>query len=625
MRDERMSNDPGWFWRWGAPLAAGAGALAAVCFAAASLWELPASQQLWTADRLRDARNTAAVFAAALVVFWTLSRAGDGTMVPARDGSWAAAVIGATAVLAGVSLALHSLDAPLRGDESMNIVGNATQPFAVAVGKYTTPGNHLLHTWLVWVAHQFGGWNRIVLRLPALLAFCLLLPALWWFVRREYGSMAAGFATVFVAASPFFVTFATSARGYTLLLLCFVWALLCAQALVRSPVGRALWAAWAAAIALGFATMPLMAFPAATTVAWMLLARWRMCGRLGMRSFAIKIAAWSAAAVAAASVLYAPVLVTEGVRGFLSGLAKGDVWWPPPDLYVGTSVSRVLMSPAFLWKHWHLAVPAWAQGVLLALVVIGFAVRGRSCGRQGTLAAALVVATGVVWTMRPFDMQPRMAIWALLVLMIAAGAGAALVMERALTLTKAQWPGSASAPARLAVARCGAAALVLGILVWWGGRPAVVSGYGGGPALSRSLPAAAAAMHGQMQSGDHFAINDRLAVPAIAYMNALYDVDDKMGWFAPDPEGSTRWRLHRLLKPRNVPAQDRSSNLSRSRPPHQRLFLFDASSDSPRYGADGVAAQDFLAAHWPDHELVAAVEGGRVYVLGPGGWPAEGP
>ena len=614
------------YWRWGIPLAAMAGALTAACLAAALLWDMGASSQLWTADRLGKTAIGATAFATALLVFWRIGRAAVVPTKCERGHLRAGAVLGVAVVLASVVLAARNLNAPLRGDESMSIVGYATQTFAAAAGKYTSPSNHVLHTVLVWVAHQFGGWNRVVLRMPAFLSFCLLLPVLWWFVRREHGYTAAGFAIVFVGASPFFVSYATDARGYTLLLLFFATALLCGQTLVRAPNSRRLWATWTTVVALGFYTMPLMAFPAVATVIWMLAARWRRYGRDGIALFAGKTAVCSAAALAIAGALYAPVLATEGVDGFLSGLAKGAVQWPPPDTYVGTPVRRALLRPLFLWNYWHTATPAWLPGVLLALVAVGLGVRGRTCGRRGTLGAALVASTVVVWAARPFDVQPRMAIWALLVLMIAAGAGAAFVLEQLLTLTRTRWPKLATS--RFDVARSGVAVVALGAIVWLGGSPKVVSEYGGGDVLTRSLPAMTSAMRGQMRSGDYLTISDRLALPTIAYVKAQHEVDDDAAaWFVPLPNGAARWPAHRLLAPRRKRAfADPTTSASesaaagshgayRSEPSPARLFLFDASSHSPRYGADGVRAQDFLEAHWPNHEVAAAAEGGRVYVL----------
>ena len=183
-----------------------------------------------------------------LLACWRLARHGDGNFSfttegdpvgGGRRGSARAEVVLAAIVIAtGVALSAYFLDVPLRLDESRTIVKYASQPFGMAVTSYQTTNNHVLHTMLVWAAHQLGGWNRVVLRLPAFLSFCLLLPVLWWFARREYGPTAAAFTTALAAGTPYFVEYATSARGYMPLLLLFVVALLCGQSLVRRPEGK---------------------------------------------------------------------------------------------------------------------------------------------------------------------------------------------------------------------------------------------------------------------------------------------------------------------------------------------------------------------------------------------------
>ena len=338
--------------------------------------------------------------------------------------------LAAVTIGACVALAAYWLDLALGLDESTTIASYATQPLAVA-SKYDRPNNHVLHTLLVWVAHQLGGWHRVVLRLPAFLSFCLLLPALWWFARREYGPTAAPFATLFAGTSPFLVTYATSARGYTLLLLFFAAALLCGQRLVEAPKRTALWAAWATAVALGLYTLPLMAYPAAASGAWMLMARWRRCGRHQFGPFLVKTAIWSAAALALAFVLYLPALATEGVADL-----RDKLEWCCYSM--GVSPIAFVEYPFGLWHRWQLPIPAWAQGALLALVVVGAAARGRSCGRKGTLLLATGLAWGLLFTAHPEGAAPRFAIWVLMVFLILAGTGAAVAFEGALART-ARW------------------------------------------------------------------------------------------------------------------------------------------------------------------------------------------
>ena len=505
------------------------------------------------------------------------------------------------------------------------MLDHLTQPLAVAASAYDDTNNHVLHTLLVWVAHQFGGWNRIALRMPAFLSFCLLLPALWWFVRREYGPTAALFATAFASTSPFFVNLATNARGYTLIMLLFVVALLCGQALVRSPDRKALWAAWAGALALGFYTVPLMAFSAATAVAWMLIARWRRCGNAGLPSFAARTAAWSVAALAVAVALYLPVFLA-------GGLASARTVATTSSKFVGSAI-ELAAHPLVLWGDWQWALPGWAQAALLALVVAGATARGRSCGRRGTL----LLATGAAWApmvAHPLLLEARMAVWTLLVCCILAGAGAALVLDGAVAQARARWPTVVTGPRRRGV-QCVALALVLASCWRWSAKPEnwITSPNGIGLFASPSALAMTLSTAGQMQPGDYLGtckIFD--SYRQLPYIMTIHPVLHYLGNYnsgAVDREDSALKvrQLHR------VGTADEAQIFSRLPPqralplpwthPHGRLFLFgphqSARCDPP---ALFESLPDVLEAQWPNHELVAtfANEGtfggtSKVYVL----------
>ena len=450
----------------------------------------------------------------------------------------------AAAIATAVVLAATYLDVRLRYDEIKTMTSYATHSLAVAASTYDDTNNHVLHTLLVWVAHQFGGWNRVVLRLPAFLSFCLLLPALWWFVRREYGPPTALAATALVGASPFFVSYATNARGYTLLALLFVTALLCGQALVWSPNRKALWAAWAAAIALGFYTVPVMVFPAVATGAWMLLARWRRCGREGFRPFAVRTVAWSAVALALAGALYLPAIAAEGARGVQEEFAIKSHLTVRPLQLVGY--------PLVLWRSWHLTTSAWAQGVLFALVVVGATAPGRTCRRRGTLLLATILAWGLLFLAHPLLLQARMAIWALLVCTVLAGSGAVLVLERSLARARARWPrlgvGSGSR-----VVACSVVTFVLGVSAWRATTGSeVITGIADFNRPSPDPATMAWSVVEQMRPGDYLTATCRtVALPAVLYVRELHDVDFDVAWFHTVTDSPRHWNVHRLPAPKS--------------------------------------------------------------------------
>ena len=604
---------PPWYWQWGAPLTAGLGLLAAGALVAVASWDLAEAARIVQPG---DAALAAAVFAAALLLFWRVARVDAKSLDDDWSGTRGEIVVAALVASAGVVLAAYYLDLPLQDDETATMI-QATRPLAATASEYASTNTHMLHTLLVWVAHRIAEWDRIAARAPAFLSFSVLLPLLWRFTRREYGPTAALFALVFGAASPYFVQYATNARGYTLMLVLFASALLCGQALVRTPERRAPWALWAATIGLGFFALPIMVFPAAVAVTWMVLARWRRCGRKELRPFVAKTAAWSSAALAIAGALYAPVIAMEGPRDVLDALSHAYRTLNR-GLNTDTRALMLLPMPAYLWRDWYEAFPTWAHGALLALTVVGAAVPGRSCGRSGTLFLALVVPTAALLTLMLFPLPPRMAIWALLVCVVLAGAGAGFLLEHALAWAGSRWPGVVAGPRPVAL-RYGVAALCFAVIALvvvprqlthhdrraWPGLLAMTSSV-----AATALP------------GDSFVACGTVRARAMVYMHGLYSVEQKTEWWEPVPGQRGPVRSSVLVHHLRGFAADPAPGVSSSPPAAPggggggRLYFFESLTRAgPRCRPEEVLMSSILEATWPRHETVAAFDTGRVYAL----------
>lgn len=342
-----------------------------------------------------------------------------------EERAWEAAVF-VVVVATGIVLTAAKLGGPLGVDEGWTAGQYVLEPFRVAASKYDDPNNHLLHTLLAWGAHRTFGPSVVALRIPAFLSWCLLLLAVWWFVRKEIGWPAAALATTFVGTSRFLLEYGSSARGYGLVLLLFMLALLVGRTLVHRPGNNLRWALWAGLLALGFFAVPVMVFPASIVVAWMLLSRLQRNGARGMAAFSARTATWSVVAAVLGLLLYLPAMVSHGASAFFGNEFVATVD-RSPGVYM----------PLHLWPRWHRTVPAWGQAVLLALIAVGtFSSRkprsGPPAGTQrpgGRLAAAVGAGSTVVLLAWPVVLWPRAAAWLLLAFMIVAGAGASAVSE----------------------------------------------------------------------------------------------------------------------------------------------------------------------------------------------------
>ena len=625
MERDRPLLDAGWLWRWGTLATAGLGALAAAGVFAGWVWD-PEFQRPDSVGRIVaetvvwfDQAVAATAFSAVLLACRTIVGPGAPAALPASFamGRRTEALLAATAIGTGVVVATLHLDGIFSLDETRMLGGLVVnQPLAVATGSYDDPNNHVFLTILVWIAHQLGGLNRIVVRLPAFLAFCLLLPMLWRFVRDEYGPGAAVFATAFVSVSPHFISYATVARGYTLQFLLFATALVCGQRLVQRPGGKRLWAIWVGALALGLFTIPLMAFPVAVTATWMLLARWRRFGRDGLGSFAARTAAGLAATVVVAGALY---LVATDVREVYTTLTT--ITAAVAGHEARAKLLERMLSPVVMWQHWHMGVPPWVRGALMALVFVGAAGAGRSCGRRGTLPLATGLATGLLVLVLGVVLYPRLMMWALMVLLILAGVGASLVLERAVVRAGARWPSIATARGRRVV-QWGALVLVLGTLSWWASRPGVRIAHFW-PSIRCSTPAAWWCLDGstpgqvppvatlavveRLRPGDYFTScyrDRRVAVD----IGAVLPVDPYAGKYYVADGSEIAWPVHRVSAEEQAGIND--------------LFVIEPFLEYPYVNVPEcmddtppAPMATLLESRWPDHKLVAAFENGRVYAL----------
>ena len=617
----RVLAGAGWLWRWGTLAVGSVGALAAAGLFAGWEWD-PGFQKSDAFGRFVveaipwfDHAVAATAFSAVLLACRAIVGPGTPVALPASfaTGRRTEVLLAATAIGTGLVVATLQLDGVFTTDETINLWDLvANQPsLAVAIGLYEVPNNHVFHTILVWIAHQLGGLNRIVVRLPAFLSFCLLLPMLWRFVRDEYGPGAAVFATAFVSVSPHFISYATAARGYMLQFLLFATALVCGQRLVQCRGKKRLWAIWVGALALGLFTIPLMAFPVAVTATWMLLARWRRFGRDGLGSFAARTAAGLAAMVVVAGALY---LVGTDVREVYTTLTTATAAVARDQ----TGVVKRMLFPVVMWQHWHIGVPPWVRGALMALVFVGAAGTGRSCGRRGTLLLATGLATGLLMLVLGVVPHPRLMMWALMVLLILAGVGASLVLERAVVRASTRWPSIATTQGRRVV-QWGALALVLGTLSWWVSKPGARLAHIN-PSIRCSTPAswwclgtppvtavATLAVVERLRPGDYFT-SCPMEMRVIVDIGAVLPVDSYVGEYYVTDGSEIAWPVHRVSAEEHAGTSD--------------LFVIEPFLHYPYanwpqciYAPPPAPMATLLESRWPDHKLVAAFESGRVYAL----------
>ena len=438
----------------------------------------------------------------------------------ARVGWLEAAVAGCVFIVCA-ALAARNLDLPIRFDEAYTVTQFATQSLWTILSDYHKPNNHVLHTLAVRASIELLGDHPAALRTPAFLAACLTLPTVWWFVRREHGWLAAAFATALLGTSPFFIEYATNARGYTLTGLAFMGLLLCGQGLVRRPEDHVRWGLFAVVTALGMFTLPIMAFPAAVATAWVVLVRWRETGAAGMRSLAVNGAVWGAVAVALTGLLYAPVLAVWGIDALFF---NQDV--RPKNMEGRSGLLAVLANVPRSWLGWHAATPIWAQGALLLALLVGAMAPRRPSGHRGVLVLAVALGAGAVFVLYPVSLRLRGTLFLLLPAMIVAGAGAAFLVGAASARLRSKAPlrpNAGVAGGWLRGEGLGAVAVlvVLGGFGWWATRPGVTEHFAWETGWSPNASALASAVDGELRPGDHVLGRFPTLRPVVFYLQGL--------------------------------------------------------------------------------------------------------
>ncbi len=323
-------------------------------------------------------------------------------------------------ILAGLVVRIEFLFQPMRYDEAGTSVHYVAQPWYIPLTTYTAPNNHVLHSVLAQISTSIFGGAPWALRLPALIAGILLIPATYLVGRSFYGRNVGLLAAALVAGGSILVEYSTNARGYALVALLFMLMLALATRL-RTTRAPAAWLAFAVLGALGFFTVPVMLYPFGAVVAWLATAIW-LDGR-DRRLFHLRLVPAVLMTVALTLLLYLPILATSGVDAltsnpFVQSQSVSYVFDEWPD-----SIVRVA-------SGWHRDLPL-AVAIALAVAFAIGVVFHRRLARQPVppAAAALAWIVPIVLAQRvvPFE---RVWLFLLPLYLVTAAAGLAWILRR---------------------------------------------------------------------------------------------------------------------------------------------------------------------------------------------------
>ncbi len=306
----------------------------------------------------------------------------------------------AVVTLIGTALRAHAVFYPLRHDEAYTFLTYGLQPVWTTLSVYNSPANHILHSALMRLSYQLLGNHEWAIRMPALAAGILAIPASFAAFAILADHASALLAAALVACSQALIAFSSNARGYSQAALLTLLMII----LVSYLETRRSAAAWGLLVACAIAslyTIPSMLYGVAMFWTWMTLetASQRQ-GALRYRD--VVVSGVTVGAVTA--LLYLPPLIRSGWDALFGNQFVAPLAWP-------NFASAFPGSVAAAWFDWHRQMPAaigWALSLGFVAFVVGAALWGRRRSLLRLAMAALVASGAIVLVQR---VAPPSRVW----------------------------------------------------------------------------------------------------------------------------------------------------------------------------------------------------------------------
>ncbi len=331
------------------------------------------------------------------------------------------------------------LTQPMGHDEAYTVVAFAARPLFYVLSDYHLPNNHVFHTILVHLVYHLFGSSPWLVRLPAMLAGVLLVPAGYLAGKALFNRPAGVLAAGILAVLPILRDYSTHARGYSLLVLWTLLAIGLAAYLVQRP-NRFAWLLLALVTALGFYTIPIMLYPAGVVFTWLGLAG--LGAALLRRTNPINPTPWFAQLVASGllalaltGILYLPILVYSGASSITANSFVQPLPW-------GEVFPNALARLYAAWQEWNRFIPA-AAGALAGLAFVTGLVLPGKVSMTVPLPVAFAAWMALALSIQRVAPEARVWLFALPVFVLYACGGAALLAGRVPSWQRAAWWGMA--------------------------------------------------------------------------------------------------------------------------------------------------------------------------------------
>ncbi len=320
--------------------------------------------------------------------------------VPQAEPRWVFIALGLITLAALVLRALL-LRQPVQYDEAYTFIHYASKSLTTILANYSAPNNHIFHTLLVALACHLLGADLWTLRLPALLAGILTVPAAYIAARRFFSAHQSLAAAAALAVTPVFIEYSANGRGYTLVILFSLLLANFAGLLLEKQTTPAL-VAYGLTAALGFYTIPIFLYPMAGISLWLSASYLTESGswKTRLRSLTVFLVTCALAGLLT-FLLYSPVIFFgTGLGSLVSNKIVESQNWAT---FFG-NLSPRLINTATLWMTGFAPV---FRGLLLIGFLISLFFYRKASNQRLPLAIFLVLAIAILMLIQRVVPLPR--------------------------------------------------------------------------------------------------------------------------------------------------------------------------------------------------------------------------
>lgn len=270
-------------------------------------------------------------------------------------------------MVVGAYFRILFLNNPMTHDEAYTYITFVLSGFKNLISDYHLPNNHIFYSIFVYLSVHLFGNAPWVLRLPALLAGVLLIPASYLAARQPFNRPTALLTSGIITAFPVFILYSASARGYAQIALLSTLLWFFATSLLKKR-NLFVWVLFILTAAAGFYTIPIMAYPYTATMAWLFI-NWLLgeyTGEYEKKEFFQYLFLSGVFVVVLFGVLYFPVFIKTGF---------GSLFYSDPIRFLQESEGARFVDSFYTrirrtWQEWHEYLPVIFSWITL-LGVLG--------------------------------------------------------------------------------------------------------------------------------------------------------------------------------------------------------------------------------------------------------------